>query len=60
MEDLLNISQAASNLGLSVPTIRKLVNDKKISVIRGTWKLQFTKEALDEYKKRYTIKARNI
>jgi len=60
MEELLNISQAASKLGLSVPTIRKLVNDKKISVIRGTWKLQFTKEALDEYKKRYTIKARNI
>lgn len=60
MEELLNISQAASKLGLSVPTIRKLVNDKKISVIRGTWKLQFTNEALEKYKQTYTIKARGL
>lgn len=60
MEDLLNISQAASKLGLSVPTIRKLVDKGRITVIRGTWKLQFSIEALDEYKQKYTIKARNI
>ena len=50
------IKEAAKKLNMGVPTLRKLVKDIKIGVLKGTWKLKFDEKMLSDYRETYLIK----
>ena len=54
------IKEAAKKLNMGVPALRKLVKDRKIGVLRGTWKLKFDEKMLSDYRETYLIKPRKI
>lgn len=54
------IKEAARKLNIKVPTLRKLVKNRKIGVLRGTWELKFDEKILSDYRETFLIKPRKI
>lgn len=55
--ELMNIKQAASLLGISVPTVRRMQNDRVLSVYRVAGRVMFDLFDLHEYLERRRIYA---
>lgn len=55
-KEILNLSEAAIYLNMSPHTLRKKVDERKITYIQDERVLQFRKKHLDEYLDNYTIK----
>jgi excisionase family DNA binding protein len=54
-KEILNLSEAAIYLNMSPHTLRKKVDERKITYIQDERVLQFRKKHLDEYLDKYTI-----
>ncbi|MCX6264564.1 MAG: helix-turn-helix domain-containing protein [Bacteroidetes bacterium] len=55
-KEIFNLTEAASYLNMSPHTLRKKVDEKKITYIQDERILQFRKKPLDNYLDKFTIK----
>jgi len=55
-KEIFNLSEAANYLNMSPHTLRKKIDENKITYIQDERVLQFRKKHLDEYLDNYTIK----
>jgi len=55
-KEVFNLVEAAQYLNMSPHTLRKKVDDRKITYIQDERVLQFRKKHLDDYLDKYTIK----
>jgi len=56
VKEVFNLTEAANYLNMSPHTLRKKVDDKKITYIQDERVLQFRKQHLDDYLDKYTYK----
>lgn len=54
-KEIFNLSEAAAYLNMSPHTLRKKIDENKITYIQDERVLQFRKKHLDEYLDKYTI-----
>lgn len=56
VKEIFNLTEAANYLNMSPHTLRKKIDEHKITYIQDERVLQFRKKHLDEYLDSYTIK----
>lgn len=57
-KEVFNLTEAASYLNMSPHTLRKKVDENKVTYIQDERVLQFRKKHLDEYLDRFTVNAK--
>jgi excisionase family DNA binding protein len=57
-KEIFNLTEAAKYLNMSPHTLRKKVDERKITYIQDERVLQFRKNHLDDYLNRFTINAK--